>query len=100
MRLQFKIPKFETAHPEKEETTVNIAGCSLSNAMFSVLVAVVFWFKIFNAIESAASKETYSMAVIQVCPSDLQSHGRRMYAPLQRSSVSLGPRGPSFISSS
>lgn len=100
MRLQFKTPKFETAHPEKEEATVNIAGCSLSNALLSVLVAVAFWFKMFNAIESAASKETYSMAGIQVCPSDLRSRGRRMYVPQQRSSVSLGAQGPSFISSS
>ena len=36
---------------------------------------------------------TYSMAVVQVRPSDLRSCGRRMYVPQQRSSVCLGAQG-------
>lgn len=74
MKLQFKIPKFETAHPEKEETMVSIAGVPCQMHCFLSWLQSCVGLKFSNTIESAAPKETHSMAVRQGCPSDLRSH--------------------------
>ena len=75
MRLQFKIPKFETAHPEKEETMVNIAGVPCQMHCFLSWLQSCAGLKFSNTTESTAPKETRSMAIRQGCPSDLRSRG-------------------------
>lgn len=57
MKLQFKIPKFETAHPEKEETMVSIAGVPCQMHCFLSWLQSCVGLKFSNTIESAAPKE-------------------------------------------
>lgn len=99
--LLFQISKFKNAHAEKKECTVNIKMCSLSVAFFSVLVAVVFWFKIFKYSKKQLSPKK--------CPKCHYSSSSFLFTVLmggecvitqQLSSMSSGAQGLSFISSS
>lgn len=86
---------------KKKECTVNIKMCSLSVAFFSVLVAVVFWFKIFKYSKKQLSPKK--------CPKCHYLSSSFLFTVLmggecvitqQLSSMSSGAQGLSFISSS